>query len=150
MVRRSAFDEVGGYDPSLIAGEEPDMCYRMASAGWEVWRIAAEMTLHDAAMTRFSQWWQRNVRSGHASAEALARRGFRDRATLKRVTSNVVWSLPIAWPLLPVLGVRVYRQRRDLGYAASIAVGKLPHMQGQVTYWLSRLKGTRSALIEYK
>ena len=39
MVRVRAFDQVGGYDPALIAGEEPDMCYRMAEKGWEIWQL---------------------------------------------------------------------------------------------------------------
>ena len=64
MIRVPAFVEVGGYDPTVIAGEEPEMCVRLRAAGWTVQRIDAEMTLHDAAMTRFSQWWKRSVRSG--------------------------------------------------------------------------------------
>ena len=30
-----------------------------APAGWRILRVDAEMTLHDAAMTRFGQWWRR-------------------------------------------------------------------------------------------
>ena len=31
-----------------------------AREGWKVFRIDAEMTLHDMAMTRFRQWWKRS------------------------------------------------------------------------------------------
>jgi GT2 family glycosyltransferase len=36
MLRRSAFDEVGGFDPSFhMYYEEVDLAYRLAAAGWE-------------------------------------------------------------------------------------------------------------------
>ena len=126
------------------------MCYRMAAKGWEIWRLDAAMTLHDAAMTSFGQWWRRSIRSGHAAAEALSRRGLGDVAAAKRVVSNVFWSMPFAWPIWPILAWRVYRKQGDLAYAASIVVGKLPHMQGQIKFWLGRLNGKRIRLIEYK
>ncbi len=75
LIRVAAFTEVGGYDPTVIAGEEPEMCVRLRHKGWTIHRIDAEMTLHDAAMTRFAQWWKRNVRSGHAYAQGNAMHG---------------------------------------------------------------------------
>ncbi|MEO0745793.1 MAG: glycosyltransferase, partial [Pseudomonadota bacterium] len=75
MMRLSAFEAVGGFNPSLIAGEEPELCVRLRAAGWQVWRLEAEMTLHDAAITRFGQFWKRAQRSGHAFAEGAAMHG---------------------------------------------------------------------------
>ncbi len=69
LMRVDAFAAVGGFRPELIAGEEPELCVRLRAKGWKVWRLDAEMTLHDAAMTRFSQWWRRSLRAGHAYAE---------------------------------------------------------------------------------
>ena len=68
LARADAFDEVGGFDDSRIAGEEPELCWRLRAAGWRILRIDAEMTLHDADMHRFGQWWKRALRSGHAAA----------------------------------------------------------------------------------
>ncbi len=151
LVRSEAFRQVGGYASELIAGEEPDMCWRMRRCGWRIHRLDADMTLHDAAMTRFSQWWMRNKRSGHASAEAFHRRkGARDPGALKEIVSNVAWSMPPAWPLWPLLWSRVYLRRRDPAYATFIVLGKLPHLHGQVKYWLDRARGKDSRLIEYK
>ncbi|MGA9526403.1 MAG: glycosyltransferase [Myxococcaceae bacterium] len=151
LMRVDAFEQVGGFAPELIAGEEPDLCFRMREKGWEIWRIDAEMTLHDAAMLRFDQWWKRNVRSGHAYAEALQRHGGSpERTAVKEVVSNVAWSLPVSWPLWPVLWWRVYRRRPDPAYATSIVVGKLPHLQGQLKFWLDRARGRERNLIEYK
>ena len=69
MIRAAALENVGGYRDDLIAGEEPELCVRLRAAGWRIWRLPYEMTSHDAAMTRFSQWWRRAVRAGYAFAE---------------------------------------------------------------------------------
>ena len=69
LIRTEAFLAAGGYRDDLIAGEEPELCLRLRRLGWSVWRLDEEMTLHDAAMTRFSQWWIRTRRAGHAFAE---------------------------------------------------------------------------------
>ena len=50
---------VGGFNPAVIAGEEPELCVRLRQAGWKIHRLDAEMTLHDAAMTSWRQWWKR-------------------------------------------------------------------------------------------
>ena len=97
MVRVDAFEQVGGYDGSVIAGEEPEMCVRLRHAGWTVRRIDGEMTLHDAAITRFGQWWKRTVRGGHAYAQANAMHGdpperFRERE-LRRIRRWAVWPI---------------------------------------------------------
>ena len=75
MMRAEALRQVGGYRDDLIAGEEPELCVRLRAAGWKIWRLDAEMTLHDAAMTRFGQWWRRNVRAGYAYAEGVRLHG---------------------------------------------------------------------------
>ena len=66
MMRVSAVDAVGGYNPTMIAGEDPEICLRIARIGMGIYRLDAEMTIHDAAITRFGQWWKRQVRCGYA------------------------------------------------------------------------------------
>jgi glycosyltransferase involved in cell wall biosynthesis len=114
LVRVSALKAAGGFDSSLIAGEEPDLCFRMRMNGWNIERLGAEMTLHDADMTRLGQWWQRNVRSGYATAEAYHRRGRQDPELSRKVLSNIFWVLPLAWPLWPLLWLRVCRKTGSL------------------------------------
>lgn len=102
LMRVAAVRQVGGYDPSVIAGEEPEMCVRLRAAGWTIHRIDAEMTLHDAAMTRFGQWWKRNVRAGHAFAEGRAMHGAApERHRVRETRSN--WIGGLLLPLLIVL-----------------------------------------------
>lgn len=69
MMRVDAFTQIGGFREGLIAGEEPELCVRIRQAGWKVWRLDAPMTLHDAAILRFSQWWKRTMRGGYAYTE---------------------------------------------------------------------------------
>lgn len=97
----------GGYREALIAGEEPDLCLRLRNAGWSIRRIDAEMTLHDAALIRFAQWWRRAVRSGHAYAEhCWVHRSGAIPAWRRQVASIVVWGgvLPVVAVVLVVAG----------------------------------------------
>jgi cellulose synthase/poly-beta-1,6-N-acetylglucosamine synthase-like glycosyltransferase len=83
LMRRAALESVGGFDETLIAGEEPEMCRRMRTLDWHIQHIDHPMTLHDLAITRFSQYWRRSLRAGYAFAAVSAR--FRD-------TSDPMWS----------------------------------------------------------
>ncbi|MDG3008122.1 glycosyltransferase [Paludisphaera mucosa] len=178
MMRVAALREVGGYDPSLIAGEEPELCVRLRGAGWTVHRVDAEMTLHDMAMTRFGQWWRRAARAGHAFAEGAALHGRPPEGHFARETRSIVaWglvapavALALAWPtrglslaafaaVLALLAVKVYRYQRvrrgrspadARASAAFTVVGKFAEAQGVVRYWLGRLSGRRSRVIEYR
>jgi GT2 family glycosyltransferase len=166
LMQVSPLRAVGGFDASLIAGEEPDLCLRLARNGAEIWRIDAEMTLHDAAITRLSQWWQRSRRAGHAFAEGAARYGRADeRHWVVETRRALLWgavlpvlavllgllhpaglALLLAWPL------QVLRLTPRLGFAAAYfsVLGKLPEAQGVLGYWWGRLRRNRAALIEYK
>lgn len=163
LMRFQAVQAVGAYDPTLIAGEEPDLCLRLRGQGGEIWRIAAEMTLHDAAMTRFSQWWRRSVRAGHAFAEGAARHGFGHWGAETR--RALIWgaglpvlilglglAYPAAWLLALVYPLQVARLARRGGWtwAAFSVLGKFAEAKGAMGYYLSRLHGRRKKLIEYK
>jgi len=78
LMRRSALEEVGGYDAELIAGEEPEMCRRMRARGYRILHIDHPMTGHDLQITRFGQYWKHAARAGHAFAEISARFGASD------------------------------------------------------------------------
>jgi glycosyltransferase involved in cell wall biosynthesis len=73
LFRVEAIHAATGYDDTMIAGEDPDFSTRVRKAGWHIERIDAEMTMHDAAMLRFKQWWNRTRRAGHAFAELANR-----------------------------------------------------------------------------
>jgi glycosyltransferase involved in cell wall biosynthesis len=104
LFRVAALEQAGGYSDDLIAGEEPDLCLRLGKQGWKIRRIDAEMTLHDAAITRARQHWLRARRAGHAYAEHVARHG--DRAFpgwRKQVNSILLWGLGFPVAILVLL-----------------------------------------------
>ncbi len=168
LMRRTALDEVGGYPADMIAGEEPEMCFRMRAKGWRILRVDAEMTLHDAALTRFSQWWKRNTRAGHAYAESAHRHGASaEKFRVAEVRRALIWgvgipalallggllvtpwaiALILAWPLQ---AVRLRRRGMSLERAWFLTLGKVAEAQGVLSFHWNRLRGKKRTLIEYK
>lgn len=177
LSRASAFAAVGGFDPGVVAGEEPEMCLRLRSAGHRIVRLPDDMCLHDSAMTRFGQWWKRCQRSGYAYALAAAMHGSGpDRHGVRELRSIWMWTvgLPLAglvgaalavawWPVVAASVLAVYAAqaariawgRRGLGerigdrvlLGAATMVGKFAQLAGTIRYWRER---ERPRLIEYK
>ncbi len=108
MMRRSVFEQVGGYDEGFVAGEDPELCVRIRQAGHLVYRLPLDMTYHDAAMTRLSQWWKRTRRAGWAYAAGAARHGSKPGRHNVRGAVRAVWwglVLPVVTLTLCVVGV---------------------------------------------
>ena len=106
MVRVDALQEIGGFDPELMASEEPEMAARLRARGWQIWRIDAEMSEHDAAIHRFGQWWRRTLRSGYGYAQAWRRTQSLPNPINGRILASAffwVVCMPIAVVLLAVL-----------------------------------------------
>jgi glycosyltransferase involved in cell wall biosynthesis len=96
LFRLALLREAGGYDAHLIAGEEIDLCLRIARLGYHFTCLDAAMGTHDAAMKTFGQWWRRTTRSGYAYAEHVARGGAAsDPAWVRSLISIVLWSVAI-------------------------------------------------------
>lgn len=128
LFRLEPLVEAGGYTESLIAGEEPDLCARMRAAGWRVRRIDAEMTLHDAAITRFGQWWRRGRRGGHAFAELAYRRlSTGDPMWGRRVRGILFWAVLL--PALALLALVVGLAGARAGLFAAVALAALYPVQ---------------------
>jgi len=68
-MRIAAFQQVGGLNLTLKGSEDEELSLRLRQQGWKILRLDTEMVLHDAQMTKFSQWWQRKVRSGYSYAQ---------------------------------------------------------------------------------
>lgn len=166
LMRVAAVQAVCGYDPTLIAGEEPELCVRLRAAGWQVWRIDREMTLHDAGMTRIGQWWKRTRRGGHAFAEGAALHGAPpERHWVAETRRAVLWGavLPVVavlgmlitpWSLLLFLlyPLQMLRLSRRYGWERGVfmVLAKVPEAVGVLQYWLNRLRRRQARLIEYK
>jgi GT2 family glycosyltransferase len=75
MIRREAFESIGGFDASVRAGEEPELCQRLRRCGWRLLRLNHDMALHDLAITRFADWWTRHARNGYGALDVANRFG---------------------------------------------------------------------------
>jgi glycosyltransferase involved in cell wall biosynthesis len=147
MMRSRAVLNAGGYNANMIAGEEAELCLRLRRAGWKLMRLGAEMTLHDAAITRFAQWWRRAVRTGYAYAHGAALHGGRlESHNVRPLFSALLWgailpgsvivtvalalaATPWTWTLTAsliaaqaFLALRVYRRTRQQGRTKRDAV----------------------------
>ncbi|MFC3631455.1 glycosyltransferase [Paracoccus angustae] len=168
LIRARAFREAGGFNPVLIAGEEPELCLRLRRMGWRIWRLDAEMARHDAAMHRFGQWWRRARRGGYAYALGAALHGRApERHNVGQTRRALVWGLGI--PLAAVLGgllihplllalllawplqvIRLWRRDGNLLRAGFLTIGKLPEAIGVLEYWARATARRGERLIEYK
>lgn len=176
MMRVAALKQVQGYNPSLIAGEEPELCVRLRQQDWKIFRLDAEMTLHDAQMMRIGQWWKRSQRAGFAFAQGSWLHGRSpQRHWVKESRRIWIWGLVI--PLVaiagspftyglslillagyPVSALRTAKYIRSRGYGAQAAnwyglfctLGKFPELQGQLQFHLGRIFNRQQTLIEYK
>lgn len=173
LLRLSAFQAVGGYRAELVAGEDPEFALRLRAAHWRLFRIDAEMTLHDAAITRFDQWWWRNVRSGYAFAlgaelhGALPERHWvweSRRAWIWGVIIPIVCAAAsalfgpvglISWLIYPF---QIFRQalrtkgsiRDRLVIAFFQLLSRFPESWGQIKYLFDRTLSRQAHIIEYK
>lgn len=176
LMRRAAFEEAGGFREDLVAGEEPELCLRLRRRGWRIERLADDMVWHDAAITRFSQWWRRSVRAGHANAEGAYNHGASpDHYRVRECGRALLWGAVVpalavggALPTLgasltllggyPVTALRVYRdvrrRGRSPGDAASAGLlttlGKFAELEGMAKFAWRTAFGQPRTLIEYK
>lgn len=168
LFRADALIQTGGYRDGLIAGEEPELCLRLRRLGWRIHRIDQEMTRHDAAITRWTQWWRRTVRAGHAFAEGAWLHGAPpDRHWVKETLRAVVWGLVLplgiacctllldsrfGWLALvyPMQWGRLAIRDRSARIAFFSLAGKFAEVQGILKFCKTRLLGRTGRLIEYK
>jgi len=69
MLRRSMLEELGGFDEGFfLYGEDIDLCYRAARAGWERWYVPAAVVEHEhqavtdrRLLTRRTIWHWRGI-----------------------------------------------------------------------------------------
>jgi len=132
MVRAQAFLDLDGFNPQVIAAEDDEFCVRMRKSGLGIERLPLAMTRHDAAMTRFSEWWRRAVRSGHGFAQVGDLHPDHFRAERRRV-----WLYGLALPLVALSGLMLALSGAVLtGLLVIIAV-----MTGYELSWIRTMQG---------
>ncbi len=98
LIKRDALEKTDGYDESLVAGEDPELSYRIRQHGWQIMRIDTPMTTHDINMLSLKQYMKRAYRSGHAYAEI----GLRFIKNKDKLWMRELFRIPIK-SMLPVL-----------------------------------------------
>lgn len=71
LIRREILEETGGYDETMVGGEDPELSQRVRDKGWRILQLDTVMTHHDIAMFRISQYWKRAFRSGYGFAAVI-------------------------------------------------------------------------------
>jgi glycosyltransferase involved in cell wall biosynthesis len=174
MMRISAIDQVGGFDSTLIAHEEPELAMRLRAKGWRIYRIDAEMTLHDAALTAWSQVFKRSRRGGFGLAQVWAKHQFSSRSDVfGYMCRSLFWGAAIPfggliitlfitpWALLITVGIYGLQFSRLLArgkgdrservhYALTMIVAKFGEARGNLEFFWKSISGGRMDAIIYK
>jgi GT2 family glycosyltransferase len=170
LMRCTALRQVGGFDAAMIAGEEPELCRRLRSAGWRVMRLDAPMTIHDAAMTRLGQWWRRALRSGMGYAQAWHRTrgpGVEPPLYRRELMRAAAWAgilplvavllallvraeLLVLWPLAVAAQYLRMAGRHGHDAAALTTIAKYAELAGALHYLFRALRGSARGTITYK
>lgn len=170
-VRKTVFESLNGFDTSLIAGADPEFCFRLHNKGWKILSLDVEMGTHDSAMTKFSQWWNRCVKVGFGYANGGKWGGWQ-----KQYRSSFIWGaiLPVTifigilfistyfillFGLYPLQVAKIYMSKLDIGtdssydkylYAQFCVLAKFPEARGVIKYFMTQWKGKQQKIIEYK
>ena len=160
LIRVDAFKRVGGFDPSLVAGEEPELCARMRSNRCKIYRLPENMTRHDAALTSFKAWWKRMTRCGYGAKDVIAKAKNRlnnVEVPFQNLTrSAVVWCDGWCLFVMLIFGItyavtlptNYFQLARAMGTAFS--VGLFAHaFQSLRTAWRIRGRGCTSDVLIY-
>lgn len=169
--RVAPINDLGGFNEDLIAGEEPELCLRLRRRGWRIWRLDHEMAWHDAAMTRFSEWWTRTSRAGYTFAEGAVLHGREtERYHVREALRALFWGAGLPgclllsalfepWALLgfvlyPFQTLRMALRFGKGAFSWKLAclntIGKFAEAQGVARYVWRRLWAKPAKTIEYK
>jgi glycosyltransferase involved in cell wall biosynthesis len=175
LIKVNVFRTMHGFKTNVIAGEDSELGVRMCLAGYKMQKIDHHMETHDANMLKFSQWWSRAVRAGHAIGQrAYINGNTAVKDCVKERKSTLIWGIgmPIIWLLLliikpifslvilflyGILGLKVYLYSLKFGmnskdafiYTFFIVVGKVANGIGLLKFYMNTLN-KQYVLIEYK
>lgn len=173
LMRSSAFEELGGFQSMLMAGEELEFCARLSKRGWKILRVDQEMSRHDANMLSLKQWWFRGVRAGYVLIPLATLRSNPIRTKFAwELFRSVFWAflvplaivtLAIFVSLAALFGLllyfiqifRIHRKSRFRGplswlYSSCILFDNFPRFQGILRFLAQMAIGRARSSVEYK
>lgn len=175
-VKTETFKSIDGFNETIIAAEDDDFCLRARRAGFNTYRLDADMSKHDANIMTASQWYRRSKRGGHGYANIHHLHGKGPEQYFKREIKSVLfWGalVPGAFIIFlflfpPISGLillaylafvgRTILRRIRMGdrlkvaiaYGVLIFTGKVSEFMGIVQYCKNKLLSRKHQLIEYK
>ncbi|HEB55498.1 MAG TPA: glycosyltransferase family 2 protein [Gammaproteobacteria bacterium] len=170
-IRTNSFKEIGGFNQSLIAGEEPDLCFRIRMMGESIYRINHIMTWHDANIINLKQWYQRTKRAGYAYAEAVYRyirhpQGYWRKELLSILSWGMIFpitiimgsisnplyiALVLIYPLQIIrISLKARLNKNRFIYGTFMMIAKFAQLHGVFRFFLVKFLKQRNRLIEYK
>ncbi|MBA3236411.1 MAG: glycosyltransferase [Chloroflexi bacterium] len=138
LVRRSAFEEVGGFNERLVTGEDPELFYRLRRAGHSFVIPANAWTLH-APPADFGEFLKKCFRYGIGHAQE-ARHDPGRRMDLLPLDQKWSWIIVAAAPFL-VLPMMYLDIRLQPAFSARVAfrpiqaIARLATLAGYVWGW---------------
>jgi glycosyltransferase involved in cell wall biosynthesis len=176
MIRRDAFEAVGGFDDAVVAAEDDELAFRLRGNGGVIFKLDRDCFAHDANILRFGQWWKRAQRSGYAYAQVSSMHGLGpEKKFEKEVKRANVWGLiaPVVavvgapftrglslvvlarYPVAAARATRVARARGNsladsAAWGISCAVAVFPQAIGAQQFFRNRRRGKTHQMIEYK
>lgn len=176
LMRAAALRTVGGFANEQVAHEEPELCGRLRKAGFRIWRLDLPMTLHDAAIFRLRQFYNRSRRAGFGMTQCLVRSGCNidpnARDIVRRsiswviilpiiiLSSTLVWKpAAVAFLIYPtqILRHAVKDQqgaggdlRNRMHVAALSMIGKFAEAHGSIEFVLRKVMHQKMTGIFYK
>lgn len=174
LIDRTTFESVDGFDESIIAAEDTELCLRVREKGYKISRIDVEMSLHDANMTSVKQWWVRSLRAGHAFADCRYRYKNKPEKMFVRESQRswifgayfflvlaimviLDWKFIILFLFYPIQMIRIRRglpvripEYQRTPYAVSCALAYVPQFFGQMKFHINRMLHRQPRIIEHK
>ncbi len=174
VMRRSVFDQVGGFCDEVICSEDAELCTRIRRAGYKIWHADEPMTQHDLAITSFTAYWRRCYRGGHGYAEVADRSQgmlFKRESIKNHLQAALYTIIPLAlivafgWRGLYgvlvgtalIIAFSTWRNRwreaplgTTVAYSVHVHFCQLPIWLGQLAYLRGRRRHGPRHIIEYK
>ena len=175
MIRVDWFRRAGGYNPVVMAGEDPEFSARIRGEGGTIVRLDAVSTWHDIRMTALRQWWRRAERSGYGGALVAHLHRRSDRLYMHETQRSLLWGamaplgalVLLRWTRVPLVavvakyGLSTFRAARGargarltsidrIAWGVSCVMSAVPQALGALRYIREAALGRHPHLIEYK
>jgi len=141
LIRRSALENTAGYNDNLIAGEDPELSFRIREKGYQIKRLDVPMSYHDIDMRNIFQYTKRCFRTGYGLAEVSAilyRK--KDYSWIKRLLKTVVKTtgtllffilaylfqstsflfIAFALNIMPIIKIALYKEQFNISFKKSV------------------------------